>query len=89
MTRNRSTQSPLTSTCSTLRRFGLTIALAAVSLTAAATASQAFTADQQRLCTGDAFRLCGSEIPNIDRITMCMRQNRSSLSQDCKSVFDK
>ncbi len=64
----------------------LTVALA---LTSASSAGHAFTADQQRLCTGDAFRLCGSEIPNIERITVCMREHKSDLSQGCRSVFDK
>jgi hypothetical protein len=53
-------------------------------------ASQAFTqADQQRLCTGDVFRLCSSEIPDVARITACMRRQRASLSQGCRSVFGK
>jgi len=72
-----------------LRRFVWTIAVVAGSLTAVATASHAFTADQQRLCTDDAFRLCGSELSNFDRIATCLRQNRNSLSAGCKSVFDK
>jgi len=45
--------------------------------------------DQRRLCMGDAFRLCASEIPNIERITACMRRQRASLSEGCRSVFGK
>ena len=53
-------------------------------------ASQAFTQeDQQRLCTGDVFRLCSSEIPNVARITACMHRQRANLSQGCRSVFGK
>jgi hypothetical protein len=53
-------------------------------------ASHAFTQqDQQRLCTGDVFRLCSSEIPDVARITACMRRQRASLSQGCRSVFGK
>lgn len=78
----------MSTTSSTLRRLGLT-ALFALSLAMASTASEAFTAEQQRLCTGDAFRLCGSEIPSIDRITICMRRHASDLSEACKSVFEK
>ena len=52
--------------------------------------SHAFTQDdQRRLCTGDVFRLCASEIPNVERITACMHKQRSSLSQGCRSVFGK
>lgn len=53
------------------------------------TASLAYTAEQQQLCTGDAMRLCSSEIPDIDRVTACMIAKRSLLSDGCKSVFRK
>jgi hypothetical protein len=52
--------------------------------------SHAFTQDdQRRLCSGDVFRLCASEIPSVDRITACMRKQRASLSEGCRSVFGK
>src|ERR1700749_3451330 len=62
---------------------------AALALSAAlpAGAAQAYTPEQQQACTGDAFRLCGSEIPNIDRITVCMIRNRAQLSPGCRVYF--
>jgi hypothetical protein len=55
-----------------------------------ASASQAFTQeDQRRLCTGDVFRLCSSEIPDVERITACMRKHRANLSEGCRNVFGK
>ena len=45
--------------------------------------------DQRRLCTGDVFRLCASEIPSVERITACMRKQRASLSDGCRRVFGK
>jgi hypothetical protein len=52
--------------------------------------SHAFTQeDQRRLCTGDVFRLCSSEIPDVERITACMYRKRASLSEGCRSVFGK
>jgi hypothetical protein len=45
--------------------------------------------DQRRLCTGDVFRLCASEIPSVERITACMRRQRASLSEGCRQVFGK
>jgi hypothetical protein len=51
------------------------------------TASQAYTPEQEQMCTGDAMRLCSSEIPDVDRVTACMIQKRSSLSDGCKAVF--
>ena len=59
-------------------RFGARAALfglaTAVSLTAFASASHAYTNEQRVACTPDAFRLCSSEIPNIPGITACMRR---------------
>ena len=52
--------------------------------------SHAFTQDdQRRLCTGDVFRLCSSEIPDVERITACMYRKKASLSPGCRSVFGK
>jgi hypothetical protein len=51
------------------------------------TVSQAYTAEQEQMCTGDAMRLCSSEIPDVDRVTACMIQQRASLSDGCKAVF--
>lgn len=47
----------------------------------------AYTAEQEQLCSGDAMRLCSSEIPDVDRVTACMVRQRASLSDGCKSVF--
>jgi hypothetical protein len=47
------------------------------------------TADQRAACTLDAFRLCGAEIPNVERIIACMKANKANLSPGCRSVFDK
>jgi len=49
--------------------------------------SQAYTQEQQQMCTGDAMRLCGSEIPDVDRVTACMIRQRASLSDGSKAVF--
>jgi hypothetical protein len=53
-------------------------------------ASRAFTQeDARRLCTPDVLRLCSSEIPDVERITACMRRQRANLSEGCRSVFGK
>ena len=51
------------------------------------TASTAYTPDQQQACTNDAFRLCGADIPDVDRITACMIRNKSQLSPECRAHF--
>lgn len=72
----------------TISQIATTLAVA-ISLSALASPSFAFTAEAQRQCTGDAFRLCSSEIPNVSRITACMARNRSSLSSGCRVELDK
>ncbi len=53
------------------------------------TASYALgTSEQRAACTGDVFRLCASEIPNVNGIIACMKTKRSSLSPACKAAFD-
>ena len=52
------------------------------------TASQAYTVEQEEMCSGDAMRLCFSEIPNVERITACMQRQREYLSDGCKAVFE-
>jgi hypothetical protein len=50
-------------------------------------ASHAYTAEQQQACSGDAFRLCSAEIPDVDRVTVCMVRNKSLLSPGCRVFF--
>ena len=45
------------------------------------------TAEQQRACTPDAFRLCGEFIPDVAKISACMGQKRSSLSPACRATM--
>lgn len=77
---------PMTFTRTTLRHGKLLVA-SAFALAMLTTASQAYTQEQQQMCTGDAMRLCASEIPNVDRITACMARQRAQLSAGCKAVF--
>jgi hypothetical protein len=45
------------------------------------------TAEQRAACTPDAMRLCSSEIPDIGRVTACMKANRANLSARCQATF--
>ncbi len=44
--------------------------------------------EQQMACTPDVWRLCGSAIPDVDRIVACLRQNTPNLSDGCRAVFE-
>lgn len=67
-------------------QFGVIVA-AVVSASLLSNPSHAYTPEQQQACSGDAMRLCGSELPNIERITACMIARRSLLSAGCRVYF--
>ena len=75
-------------TRTTLRKIGFALAVAS-SLFSMSTASHAYTMEEERLCMDDAFKFCGSDIPNVDKITICMRAHKAQLSPGCKSVMHK
>ena len=47
----------------------------------------AYSQEEQQACTPDAMRLCGPEIPDVDRVTACMVRNKSQLSPECRAHF--
>jgi len=73
----------------TLRKALLALTIATTLGALTSTQTFAYSAEAQQQCTGDAFRLCSSEIPNIPKITACMFKNRASLSAGCRAVMDK
>ena len=73
----------------TIRRAGLMLAFAVSVSALSSTSSFAFSAEAQQMCTGDAFRLCSSEIPNIPAITACMVKHKADLSAGCRGVMDR
>jgi hypothetical protein len=65
------------------------VLVVAIALVASSTSSFAIgTAEQRAACAPDVFRLCRSEIPNIDRIIVCLRRERPNLSKSCQAVMD-
>jgi hypothetical protein len=56
------------------------IAATSFALAMLPSAGYAYTADQEQACTGDAFRLCSADIPDVDR-------NKAQLSQPCPVFF--
>jgi len=71
------------------RRLRLMALRVAVSLVLSPVQGYALGTESERAaCTSDVFRLCGSEIPDVDRIIACMKAKRASLSAPCKVVFD-
>ena len=52
-------------------------------------AAQSWTPEQRAACEGDAMRLCGNFVPDVQRITACMRSKRGQLSAACRAHFGK
>jgi hypothetical protein len=69
-------------------RFGAGWLLAtALAVSISPAAGQGYTPEQEQACTGDAFRLCSAEIPDVDRVTACMVAKKSQLSPPCRVQF--
>lgn len=68
-------------------QFGLMLVTAVSCSVLWSEAGNAYTFEEEQACSGDAFRLCSSEIPDVDRITACMVQKRDQLSPGCRVFF--
>jgi len=65
------------------------LALLLCATTASAQDNRGSTPEQRAACAPDAFRLCSSYIPDPTRVEHCLRQNKSDLSDACRSVFEQ
>jgi len=44
--------------------------------------------EQRQACAPDAMRLCSDFIPDIPKITKCMKAKRAELSEACRRAMD-
>jgi len=77
---------------SSFRNFALDLRLSAtlavaLSYSLLPSVGHAYTQEEQQACQPDAFRLCSSEIPDVDRVTACMIARKSQLSPECRRFF--
>ena len=67
------------------------LAMLCMALTAVPVLAEEYrgTPEQQAACRPDVLKLCGPEIPNVERITMCLRyfNSQRKLSPECSAVF--
>jgi hypothetical protein len=42
----------------------------------------------RQACTPDAMRLCGDVIPDVAKVTACMKAKRALLSAPCRAVVN-
>ena len=67
----------------------LCAAVLGLAIVSASSAIAAPGTDAQRAaCTPDVFRLCSSDIPNVDKIVACLKRERPRLSAACQQVFN-
>ena len=70
------------------RNFQLSLMFAtALSVSMLPGVGQAYTQEEEQACSGDAFRLCGADIPDVDRVTACMIRKKSQLTPGCRVYF--
>jgi len=66
----------------------LAYAAAILSLTAFATPSfSQGTFEQRRACEADAMKFCKDVVPDVPKITACMKRNLAKLSPPCRAQF--
>lgn len=46
------------------------------------------TAEERSACMGDAFKYCGSDIPNVSKIEACLKANIGKLKPACRAEFE-
>src|ERR1700680_211325 len=71
-----------------LLSFAISVACGVTCQTPAFSQENRGTMEQQMACTPDVFRLCGAQIPDVNRIVACLQQNTPQLSGPCRAVFD-
>ena len=89
MTKSLMTKSLMTMSLATTFRRAAFALMVAAPLSMTSSPGFAYTLEAQQMCTGDAFRLCAAEIPDIPKITACMVKHRADLSPGCRSVMDR
>lgn len=75
-------------TCSLNSFLGLATMIAITIASPASSEEYRGTWEQQMACTPDVMRLCSDQIPDVNRIVACLRQNTPSLGNSCRAVFE-
>lgn len=70
-----------------IARTRILLAAALCLVAVAAAKAEEGTPEQRAACTPDALRLCSSEIPDVARVTACMKAKQASLSARCRAAF--
>ena len=68
-------------------RIPITLALLTL-VTASQALAQSDESERRQACTGDAFKFCAGDIPDREKIRLCLTDNRDKLSPDCRTQID-
>jgi hypothetical protein len=71
------------------RTIGQTLLIAAFGVSALSTPSFAWTAESRAKCAADAWRLCSSSAPSIQKTDACMDKQSASFSGRCRTAVEK
>ena len=68
--------------------FGLSVMALAVNAANAKVRQQTVRQQAETACYNDVTVLCPNDIPNEEKIKVCMTKNRAKLSAACRNIFD-
>src|SRR5262249_10463251 len=63
-----------------IRQAGLVLGFALSLSALTSTQSFAYSEEARAQCTGEAFKFCSAEIPNVSAVSACMMKHRSQLT---------
>ena len=73
-----------------MKKLLLGVALTVALTTAASASNKGVTLQdkQQAACFKDVQRLCPGLIPDVDKVTDCMKTKRAEVSPECGAMYD-
>lgn len=63
------------------------LALPVATLLCGVSGASAENIDARQACTPDAMRLCSEFIPDVPKVTACMKAKRRQLSPECRTAM--
>lgn len=67
----------------------MTASFPATSFAAKVATTSDVTPEERAACTSDAFRLCSSAIPSVDRVVACLKSEKAKLSPLCRAAVQR
>ena len=68
--------------------FGISVLALAINAADAKVRQQTIRQQAETACYNDVTALCPNDIPDEEKIKVCMAKNRAKLSASCRQIFD-